>query len=320
MAQQRISLLTLIGWDNSPVVRFSPLPAGVTFTLDTDVLVLTPAGSTFNALPTLQGRLPTAAELAGAPYYHMHIRGSTGAGAPVDPQDVLLMSVGGELASLNVVPTTPVVAATTLTGANTTTLLIPAETETVSFVPELAAANLPYLFDYTYSIPQEPTNRLLNEPMSVEEMELYSSSPLETVFGAEVNLANGAAATPLVPPTEAQLDGAPWYYLSARIFRQANPPVTAIGLGLFFNGSAIPSEWLTVAIGATPAEQGLYLPYPERISPDATNLISVDPMYTRLSADAITAIDVQVPAGLDDLTVQYSYLIPVLQDQPTFPA
>jgi hypothetical protein len=325
MATQRLSLTTLVGWDNSPVTRFSPLPVpnplpavqGVVFTLDTDVFELTPTGSTFNNVATLQGRLPTAAELDGSPYYHMHVRASA-AVAATNPQDVIEVLIDGERTSFTVLPTTPQVAdTTTIEDGNTTVLLIPKTATSVQFIIDTGAGNLPYLMDYSFSVPQEADNRLLNQPLSVEELEQYSASPLATVFGGEVNLTAGDVnKTALVLPTEAQLGGAPWYYLSARMYRQANPPVNDMIIGLYFNASTVPSEWFIQQSGGTDAETLLYLPYPERIAPAYSDFLDVDPTYTRLSAGHVTSLEVWSPFGAnDDCVFQYSYLIPVLQNQ-----
>ncbi len=326
MATQRLSLTTLVGWDNSPVTRFSPLPVpaplpgaqGVVFTADTDVFELTPDGSTFNGVATLQGSLPTPAQLDGSPYYHMHVRASAADG-PTVPQDVIEVLIDGERTSFTVLPVPPRVAdTTTIEMGNTTVLLIPKTATSVQFIVDTGATNLPYLLDYSFSIAQEPDNRLLNEPLSVEEMELYAASPLATVYGGEIQLTAGDAnPTALALPTEAQLNGAPWYYMSARMYRQANPGLNDMIVGLYFNGSTVPSEWFIQELGSTAAETLLYLPYPERISPAYSEFADIDPTYTRLSAGAITSAEVWSPfaAVTDDCVFQYSYLIPVLQDQ-----
>jgi len=309
MATQRLSQITLEGWQDSPVTRFSPLPAPVTFT-PTDVLVLTQAGSTFNGAPSFDGRLPTAAEIGGAPYYAMHIRVST-AGAEADATDCLLVEIDGVQSSLALRPESPIATGTTSV-QNSTYLLIPATAQEVT-ITALAIANVtPVLLDYSYSIPTAPQNRVLNEPLSVDELEIYTLCPLTPVRPtgyADLTVTAGGGRVAAILPSEADLNGAPFYYLSARLFESPTVP-NQILAALYFNQSPIPSEWL-YPDPASPAQMN-YLPYPERISPVASAFLGVDPEYTRLSPDGITSIEFEVlgGAGLANLTVQYTYLVP----------
>jgi hypothetical protein len=312
MAIQRISQITLEGWQDSPVTRFSPLPAAVAFAPG-DVLELTPTGATFNGVPAFNGRLPNTAELAGSPYYAIHLR-ATAALASATADDVLNVQIDGVQSSMIVQVAQPLVAGTTST-LNTTVLLVPATTQTVTITAEGMTTVLGALVDYTYSIPQEPQNRVLNEPLSVDEIETYTLCPLKTVRPANYAdlTVNAGASAATILPSEADLNGAPFYYLTARLLETPQPPATDIAVGLVFNNSTIPSEWL---LGPVATEtQYLYLPYPERIAPAYSDFLSVDPEYTRLSPDSITSIEFAVPAGAADVTVQYSYLIPTWPSQ-----
>ena len=307
MATQRLSQITLEGWQDSPVTRFSPLPAPVTFT-PADVLVLTQAGSTFNGAPSFNGRLPTAAEIGGAPYYAMHIRV---AGTEVDSTDCLLVEIDGVQSSLALRPQAPLVLSTTSV-QNSTYLLIPPTAQEVT-ITALALTNaVAVLLDYSYSIPTAPQNRVLNEPLSVDELEIYTLCPLTPVRPAnyaDLTVTAGAGRVAAILPTEADLNGAPFYYLSARLL-ETPTGLNQILAALYFNQSPIPSEWL-YPDPASPAQMN-YLPYPERISPVASAFLGVDPEYTRLSPDGITSIEFEVlgGVGLADLTVQYTYLVP----------
>jgi len=293
MAQ--ISLVPLQEWIECPLLpTTTALPAPVDFT-GTDELILTPDGSTFNGAPSFNGRLPNAAELNGAPFYHLLIRAYTQT-PPVVAADSLVVSVDGERYG----------AALELSALEyeTTALIsfVPSETEELAITAQGLPNSSPTTVVVAFLVPTFPQN-LNGEDLSLDQILRWQNAPLRPFAQTQLPLTAGAPPRPLVLPSAVQRDGAPWAYLDLTF--EGATPANASGVLLYANGEPV------AAIGFN--TQGAPFVTVRGSQPDSSFVLKPTDFRFRYPLDGVTYA---VQAITQNVTVDYSWLVPDVPEVP----
>ena len=309
----RLTLLNLQEWDAAPVVRTSPLPAAVVLAAGGG------AGGTLTllegaSLPIGNGRLPTAAELLGAPYYHMAVSGYDAGGAG-DPIPSLTVSLGDTTTQTQIIAPIVITAAryTNLLPVGTIFYRIPSSTTQINIVNSSAARASTTIYEFI--IPRIPTNTNA-ERLSLFSQDEWGLSPWTHLNpeAAATNLWPGAPLTiaaagtyNLVRPTAAQLAGAPWYYLM--ISGTGNSADVNHGVQILYNGATVPGD--TISMGAGFSSFTIYVDPVVFTNDQASAVLNTEAFtFPRLSADGTTQVSV-FNNTVNNLLIVYRWVIPV---------
>lgn len=312
----RLTLLNLQEWDAAPIVRTTPLPAGVNLAAGGGQLQLLTGAS----VPIGNGRLPTAAELNGAPYYHLAVSARATAGAAAGTVPDITVEIGDTTTQTQILA--PIVITQSqfdnLLPAGTIFYRIPSSTTQINITNTNTGA-LAATVIYEFGIPRVPTNTN-GERLSLIAQEEWAISPW-THLNPEAGGNNVWPGTPaggapiaalasynLVLPTATQLAGAPWYYLM--ISGTGNAADATEGTEVLYNGGSVPGD--TIAMGA--GGGSVFTVYVDPVvfnNNQAAAVLNTQAfVFPRLSADGTTQVTVR-NATSNGLSIWYRWVIPV---------
>jgi len=308
----RLSLTALDEWDYSPVVRYSPQP-NPRVLAGGDTLTLTQTGSTYDdgvaPVFNVDGRLPSAAEIANAPWYILHVRCANDNAAPASLTDAVTISFDGTTLVLPVYNELDSTLAVTGSPAvqGSVYYRIPSTVTSVTFEAPAGISD-PATLVYGYSVPQIPL-AATGERASLTPIEEWNQCPWNIIGGGTLNLVDGVPQA-LVLPTAAQIAAlnTPSYYMLAASAQFVTPAVGVESLQVTYNNSAVTQDVYPVDFNTGGA---IITPFPNTaIANDPDNGL-LRSYYNRLSTAQTTAVS--LTAFGSNATVLYRWHI------PTFP-
>lgn len=303
--------INLREWVLAPVKRFSPQLSPQALGISGDVLSLTPGRAVFTPAPAgppvlVFGGLPTAEQLGGAPYYHLLIFAWHTSGTAVVRRDRVEVRVDGQRVVAVCYPRTAV---SYPLATYTAVYRIPATTGEITFTSIHGnSLNDDCFFSYAYAVPHIGLNAE-GQQISLIDSQRWNMVPFSFIERSDFTLTSGDSL-PLVLPTEAELNGAPFYYLGVCGATDAN----VTDGGIMWNGNAVALD------GYLMDQYGVLHITPSEVTNNALTIFDNNPSYPQIrqiSAAHTTGITITVyfSGAATEFSGYYFWAIPNIPDE-----